>query len=529
MNATTPELEVYDTTLRDGTQREGMNLSCREKLELARHMDRVGFGLIEGGWPGSNPKDVEFFERARELEWRSATIAAFGSTRRPRTRVENDPQVEALLDAGTAACTVFGKSWNVHVREVLRVSREENLRMIEETVAHLRRSKRRVIYDAEHFFDGWSADSSYALATLEAAAAGGADTLVLCDTNGGSLPWRVEEATRAARARLGAVRIGIHAHDDAGCGVANALAAVRAGARHVQGTVNGYGERCGNTNLCTLIPDLELKLGVRCLPEGSLSRLGDLSRAVARCADLAVDEHAPYVGRSAFAHKGGVHVGALRRLERAYEHCDPSAVGNRTRVVVSELSGRGNVLSKAEELRLDGACASSAVLARIKQAEARGHAYEDAEASFALLVEREADGYRAPFRVSDFRVSSTCKRGETDSEATVRVEVGGALVHTAATGCGPVNALDGALRRALEQRFPAVARIRLTDYRVRILDGMRGTAATTRVHVTFRADDRTWSTVGASPDILEASLAALTDGLEYGLTDRATPRTRTAS
>jgi len=415
-------------------------------------------------------------------------------------------------------CTVVGKSSLLHVREVLRTTADENLRMIEESVAWLREHGRRVFYDAEHFFDGYQADSAYAVETLCAAVRGGAEVLVLCDTNGGSLPWQIEEVVRAVRLAL-VMPLGIHCHDDAGLAVANSLAAVRGGATQVQGTINGYGERCGNANLCAVIPDLELKMRTRCLPAGRLAGLYELSRFVAEVANAAPDEHMAYVGRSAFAHKGGIHVAAMRRDERAYQHIEPEAVGNRMRVVVSELSGRGNLLSKAEELGVDAAGDGVAeVLTEIKQLEARGFAFEAADASVALMLARQAAGYRPPFRLIDYTVSVEHRDGRgTFAEATVKVEVDGARFHTAAEGDGPVHALDAALRKALAARFPEVAGFRLVDYKVRILDGEHATAATTRVLIDTASGDRRWTTVGASANIIEASWRALADSFEYGL------------
>jgi 2-isopropylmalate synthase len=512
-------VHVYDTTLRDGTQREGLSLSLEDKLRIATRLDSFGVEFIEGGWPGSNPKDVEFFERARDLDWETAKIAAFGSTRRAGIRPEDDPQLAALIGARTPVCTIFGKTWTLHVLEVLRTELDRNLSMIEESVAYLRQNGRRVIYDAEHFFDGYKADPTYALETLAAAHEGGAEALVLCDTNGGSMPWDVEEIIREVRNALPSANIGIHTHDDGGCGVANALAAVRAGARQVQGTINGYGERCGNANLCAIIPNLELKLKLECLPAGRLADLFELSHYVAEVANLPADEHMAYVGRSAFAHKGGVHVAAIRRAPQSYQHIEPEQVGNECRVVVSELSGRANVLSKAEELGLDVAgSASIEVLEKVKQAEAQGFAFEAAEASFALLVARSAEGYVAPFEVLDFQTTVGRRRGTpTFVEATVRVRVGAEVLHTAGEGNGPVSALDGALRKALIPRFPQVEAIQLSDYKVRILDGSSGTESTTRVLIDSHAWGETWSTVGASSNIIEASLQALVDGIEHGL------------
>ena len=520
MRPDTELVELYDTTLRDGSQREGISYTASDKLRIAQKLDEFGVSFIEGGWPGSNPKDAEFFARAKDLEWKHAVITAFGSTRRAKLGPENDPSLRALLDAGTTACTVVGKTWTLHVLEVLRTTLDDNLKMIEESVRYLVSEKRRVIYDAEHFFDGYAGDPAYALETLRAAARGGAETLVLCETNGGRLPWFVEETTRAVLAALDpSARVGIHAHDDAGCGVANSLAAVRAGATQVQGTINGYGERCGNANLSVIAPNLELKLGRRCLMPGRLRDITEVSRFVAEVANLAPDPHLAYVGRSAFAHKGGIHVAAMRRNAESYQHVDPALVGNEMRVVVSELSGRGNVLSKAEELGVKVAeGADVEALEEIKRAEARGISYEGAEASVALLLSRKAKEYQPLFVVQDYETRVGRRgAGETYAEATVKLRVGGQAFHTAAEGNGPVAALDGALRKALTPVYPALAGIHLADYKVRILDGKEGTEATTRVLIDSRYDQQTYSTVGASPNIILASLEALVDAIEYGL------------
>ncbi len=514
-----PVVEVYDTTLRDGTQMEGMSLSCDDKVRIAEHLDSLGVAFIEGGWPGSNPKDVEFFERAKDVAWKHVTIAAFGSTCRAQLRAEDDPQLQTLIAAQTPVCTIFGKTWKMHVTDVLRTSLEENLRMIEESVAFLAQNGRRVVYDAEHFFDGHKADPGYAIETLHAAARGGAETLVLCDTNGGSMPWEVEGMIKAVQEALPEARLGIHAHNDGECGVANSVAAIRAGARQVQGTINGYGERCGNANLCSIVPNLELKLGLRCLPDGGLQQLYDLSHFVAEIANLSPNDHAAYVGRSAFAHKGGVHVSAIRRHPESYEHVNPTLVGNESRVVVSELSGRSNVLSKAEELGLEVSSASGGrVLEKIKELESKGFAYEAAEASVALLMARHQEDYEAPFEVLDFQAGVGRRRGGgMFAEATVKVQIGDEIVHTAGEGNGPVSALDSALRKALRPFFPEVADMHLTDYKVRILDGRSGTGATTRVLIDSQSSYDSWSTVGASSNIIEASLQALVDSIEYGL------------
>ncbi len=511
-------VEVYDTTLRDGTQREGISYTLEDKLRIAEHLDAFGVTFIEGGWPGSNPKDEEFFARARDRAWKNAKIAAFGSTRRAGLAPNDDPSMRALIAAGTDVCTIFGKSSPFQVTEVLRTTLDENLRMIEDSIAFLRSEKKRVVYDAEHFFDGYRLDASYAVETLRAAIRGGAEVLALCDTNGGSMPWDVGQVVREV-SRLVAHPLGVHAHDDAGCGVANSIAAVRAGARHVQGTINGYGERCGNANLSVIIPNLELKLGFRVLAPGHLSQISELSHFVAEVANLAPDAHMAYVGRSAFAHKGGVHVAALRRNADAYQHVVPELVGNTMRVVVSELSGRGNVLAKAEELGVQVSAGTEIeALREIKEAEARGLSYEGAEASISLLLRRKADDYVPLFQVVDYQIQVGKRRGtETFAEAVVKVQVGKLTLHTAAEGNGPVSALDGALRKALAPSYPAINDIHLADYKVRILDGTEGTEAITRVLIDSQDAHRIWSTVGASSNIIEASMHALVDSIEYGL------------
>ena len=512
-------IQVYDTTLRDGTQREGISLSCADKLRIAHKLDELGVAFIEGGWPGSNPKDAEFFERARDEQWQRALIAAFGSTCRAQGGPEDDANIAALLEAHTPVCTVVGKTWTLHVTDVLRTTLDDNLRIIEASLAYLRAQGRRVIYDAEHFFDGYQADPSYALDTLRAAVRGGAETVVLCDTNGGTLPWDLAEIVRCVRREL-SHPLGIHTHNDGECAVANTLAAVREGASQVQGTINGYGERCGNANLCSIIPDLELKLGLRCLPEGSLARLTDVAHFVAEVANLAPDEHLAYVGKSAFAHKGGIHVAAMRRNARSYQHIEPELVGNQMRVVVSELSGRGNLLSKAEEYGLadEAATGVADVLTEIKVLEAQGFSFEAAEASVALMLKRQQPGYTPPFELIDFAVTVEHRRGRGIlAEATVKVKVGGEVQHTAAEGNGPVNALDAALRKALSSHYPDIQHFQLADYKVRILDGNNGTGATTRVLIDTQNGTRRWSTVGASTNIIEASWRALADAVEYGL------------
>jgi 2-isopropylmalate synthase len=518
MNQDTVEarVDVYDTTLRDGTQAEGVSLSAEDKMRILQRLDALGVAFVEAGWPGSNPKDGELFARARDREWET-TLVAFGSTRRVGIHVEDDAGLKALVEAGTPACAIFGKSSALHVTDVLRTTLDENLHMIEESVSYLVGQGRRVVYDAEHFFDGFVADAAYAIETLRAAARGGAEIVVLCDTNGGTLPWTTEDAVKRVRAEL-SLPVGIHAHDDCGCGTANTLAAVRAGARQVQGTINGYGERCGNTNLCTVVPTLELKMGFRCLREGALRRLPGVARFVAEVANLAPDERAPYVGRSAFAHKGGIHIAAMRRNPTSYSHVDPALVGNESRFLVSELSGKATMAAKAEELGMTEAAALSEVLEGIKSREAIGFAFESADASVALLFRRRALDYVPPFRLLDYKVMvGRAEGGGTFSEATIKIDVGGETVHTAAEGVGPVHALDAALRKALLPSFPAVLSVHLEDYKVRILEGCLGTAAITRVLIDGGDESRRWSTVGAGANIIDASWQALADNIEYGL------------
>ena len=509
-------IQIYDTTLRDGTQRDGLSLSCQDKLAIAKRLDSLGIAFIEGGWPGSNPKDVEFFARVRDMEWKHAQIAAFGSTRRADVAVDEDANLRALLDSQAPVCTIFGKSWNLHVTDVLRIDLDKNLVLIEESVTYLKAQGVRVLYDAEHFFDGYKADPSYAVETLQAAARGGAEVLVLCDTNGGTMPWEVESIVRSVNA-IGT--IGVHCHNDGDCGTANSIAGVRAGAVHVQGTINGYGERCGNANLCAIIPNLELKMGHPCLPKGNMKHLYEVAHFVSETANLSFDEHMAYVGRCAFSHKGGVHVAAMRRNAVSYEHIEPALVGNKTRVVVSELSGRGNLLSKAEEFGVQIAGGDvTDVLRDIKEKESQGFSYEAAEASVALMLARQQPGYIPPYELIDYMVNVEHRDGRgTFAEATVKVKVGEEIVHTAADGDGPVSALDRALRKALLPVYPRLAEIHLADYKVRILNGKDGTSSITRVLIISNDGKNKWGTVGASINIIEASWRALTDAVEYGL------------
>jgi 2-isopropylmalate synthase len=513
---------LYDTTLRDGTQREGLVLSLADKLKIARRLDEARFPYIEGGWPGSNPKDEEFFAAARSMTFHRAKLAAFGSTRHRSHSADTDPNLRALIEAETPVTTIFGKSWLLHVTDVLGATAEENLAMIGDSVAHLRAAGREVVYDAEHFFDGYKADAAYALATLRTAITAGATTVVLCDTNGGCLTDEVAAITRdvAAELRTGTT-LGIHVHDDAGLAVANSLAAVQAGVRHVQGTINGYGERCGNANLVSIWANLGLKLAMETVPAASdLTRLAELSHFVAEVANIAPDAHAPYVGTSAFAHKGGVHGAATTRVEHAYQHVDPALVGGQSRLVVSELGGKANAAWRVRQLaHLATEGLDPAELSRlVKQLEADGASFEGADASFELLVRRGRADYRPPFRIVDFTVVVERRNGaESRAEASVKVEVDGELLHTAADGNGPVNALDLALRKALGAFYPALDGVHLVDYKVRIIDGEAATGARTRVIIETGHESGTWITAGADANIIAASLAALHDSLEYAV------------
>jgi 2-isopropylmalate synthase len=510
-------ISLYDTTLRDGTQREGLSLSVEDKLKIARLLDELGIHYIEGGWPGSNPKDAEFFQRVVDEPLRQARVAAFGSTRRVGMRCEDDANLRALISARTPVVTVVGKSSTVHVERVLETTPDENLAMVGESVAWLAEQGREVVYDAEHFFDGWLLDPGYALATLEAAAAAGAAWIVLCDTNGGSLPGPVADIVCAVRDRI-RVPLGIHPHNDSGLAVAVALAAVEAGCEQVQGTINGYGERCGNVDLVPVIANLQLKLGRAVLAPDRLARLTEASRVVAVIANLNPDSHAPYVGRSAFAHKGGIHVAAVSKLPGSYQHVDPALVGNEMRVVVSEVAGRRNVRLRAEALGLEDVADDGAVLQRIKELEHRGFQFEAAEGSFEMLLRRATPGYQPPFELLDFTVIVE-KRGDqaVQAQATVKLRVGGAIMHTAAEGAGPVNALDRALRKALVPFHPELEEVRLVDYKVRIVDEHLGTGAKPRVIVESARGAERWSTVGCSENIIEASWLALWDALELPL------------
>ncbi len=510
---------IYDTTLRDGTQREGISLSVADKLRVTRLLDDMGAAYIEGGWPGSNPKDAAYFEQVKSIPLKNARISAFGSTRRKNVDTDTDPNIRALVDAQTPVVTVVGKTSMLHVTEVLQTTPDENLRMIGDSLRYLKSLGKEVIYDAEHFFDGVKLDYEYGFDTLRAAVDAGADWICLCDTNGGSLPWEVAKLVHTARELFPHVQIGIHTHNDGELAVANSLAAVEAGATQVQGTINGYGERCGNANLCSIIPDLQLKMGYDCLPDRDLRFLTLVSRSVAEIANLAPDNHLAYVGKSAFAHKGGIHVAAMRRNIHSYQHIDPELVGNEMRILVSDLSGQGNLLSKAEELGLDvGTSEAVKVLEEIKRLENQGFVFEGAEASVAVRLHRARTDYKPIFELVDFTVIVEERRGRGgQAQAIVKLDVDGEIVLTAGEGNGPVNALDLALRKALINRYPQIADFQLADYKVRILDGENGTAATTRVMIETQSGTQRWSTVGAGANIIRASWLALADSVEYGV------------
>ncbi len=518
-----PKIAIYDTTLRDGTQGEGVSFSAEEKLKVARKLDEFGVAYIEGGWPGSNPKDVQFFELARNVKFKNAKLAAFGSTRRATLAAKDDPQVLKLLEAETPVVTIFGKSWDMHVTEVFRIGLEQNLEMINDSIQFLVDSGREAIFDAEHFFDGYKNNPEYALASLEAAVRAGASTISLCDTNGGALPWEVSEIVSSVVKRFPDTVVGIHAHNDAGLAVSSTVSAVHSGATHVQGTVNGYGERCGNANICVILPILELKMGMQCLPEGSISNITAFSRAIDEIANRIPDDTMPFVGASAFAHKAGVHVDAVSKNPATYEHVDPEAVGNRRRFLISELAGSSSIVQKARKYDIDLAKQSPevrSVLERVVQLEHEGYSFEDAEASFELLLKKSMGQYHKLFDLVGFRLIVE-KRGpkeEPITEATLKVAVDGIEAFTVAEGDGPVHALDNALRLALRQFYgEELARIKLTDYKVRVVNSGEGTAARVRTIIESRDADDAWSTVGVSTNIIEASWSALADSVEYGL------------
>jgi 2-isopropylmalate synthase len=512
------QVKLYDTTLRDGMQGEGMSLSASEKARVVLALDKLGVQMIEAGFPSSNPKEVELFEQLAELDLEQATICAFGMTRRRDTAPEDDLALATLVGSFAPVVTLVGKTWSLHLEKVTRVSREENLAMIADSVGFCRAQGKRVVYDAEHFFDGYRDDAGYALECLRAAIEAGAENVSLCDTNGSSLPDQIATATAATLAAVGErVEVGIHVHDDAGCGVANSLAAVREGARLVQGTVNGYGERCGNANLTTILPALQLKMGFEVVSAEQLANLTETVHFVDELCNLTPNPDAPYAGRNAFAHKGGMHVAGVAADARTFEHIDPAAVGNQRNVLPSELSGKATIREQAGQAGLEMSDEAAArAVERLKEQEHRGYHYEAAPASFELLLRREAGAYRPLFKLESFRVVTEKRAGgEVETEARIEVEVDGERYVRAAAGNGPVNALDQALRGAIADRYPHLAEIELTNYKVRILDEAHGTGAVTRVLLDSADGEREWGTIGVSENIIEASWEALVDSLEY--------------
>jgi 2-isopropylmalate synthase len=517
-------VKIYDTTLRDGTQGEGISFSVADKLLIVERLDQFGVDYIEGGFPGSNPRDIAFFAEARKLKLRHARLAAFGATRRAGTAAAEDPQLRTLLESEMPVLTLVGKTWLLQVREILRTTAEENLAMIEDSVRYLVAQGREVVYDAEHFFDGYLDDPDYALRTLEAAARGGASNLSLCETNGGKLVSEVGRITGAVVARFGGDRVGVHCHNDSGLGVAVTLAGVEAGATLVQGTINGYGERVGNANLTTVLPNLLLKMGRTAHCEPNLGQLRDLALFFDELANLRPDPKAPFVGQSAFAHKGGLHANAAQKVARSYEHIDPALVGNRTRVLVSDMAGRSSLVLKARELGLEldeKRPEMKGLIEELKEREFRGYEYEAADASFKLLVGKWLGHRPSFFEVEGYRVSIERHHDELWAEATVKLRINGESVHTVAESTGPVGALDLALRRALEKTYPQLREMTLRDYKVRILDSNQGAAARTRVFIESGDGHAIWVTVGVSDNVIDASWEALRDAVEYLLTVKA--------
>jgi len=520
-------VELYDTTLRDGAQSEGISFSVVDKLHIARKLDELGVHYIEGGWPGSNPKDAEFYQRLPELKLKNAQVVVFGSTRRAGMKAGEDKYLSVLVASGAKVATIVGKGSDLHVVNVLKTSLDENLKMIADSILFLRSKGITVFWDVEHYFDGFKHNPEYSLKALETAAKAGVSCLVLCDTNGGALPDEITAAVKAA-AKVTGVPLGIHCHNDNGLAVANSLAAVKAGVTQVQGTINGLGERCGNADLCSIIPALKLKMGIDCISDRQLAMLTEVSHYISELANVTPNPYAPYVGASAFSHKAGYHMDGITKWPDAYQHIDPAKVGNRQRTVVSDQSGKRNIITKAKELGIDLSSADKEVkqlLERVKQLESRGFQYDNAEASFELLLHRARLDYVPPFELVDFMVVVESKRrpstrqetGQMISEAMVKVKVGGEIIHTAAEGDGPVNALDLALRKALLQFYPSLEKVKLVDYKVRILEESTGTESQVRVLIESSDGDKEWRTVGGSTNIIEASWLALADGLEWWL------------
>ena len=514
-------IKIYDTTLRDGTQAEEIAFSVEDKVLIARKLDELGIHYIEGGWPGSNPKDVQFFKEIKKARLKNSRLSAFGSTRRPKVKPSEDHNLKALVASGADAACIFGKSWDLHVKEALKISLKENLDLIHDSVLFLKKEFDEIFYDAEHFFDGYKANPEHALNTLKAASDAGADCLVLCDTNGGSLPEEIIKAIKAVKKTV-KIPLGIHCHNDSDLAVANSLAAVEEGAVQVQGTINGYGERCGNANLCSIIPNLNIKMAIKCLSDTQLSRLSEVSRFVSEMANLPHNSHLPYVGESAFAHKGGIHVSAVMKKPETYEHIRPELVGNRQRVLISDLSGKSNILYKAKEFGIDIDASDPVtvnLVETIKDLEHKGYQFEGAEASFELLMKRVLGTYKKHFNLIGFRVIDE-KRKEDEppiAEATIMLEVGGKVEHTAAVGDGPVNAIDNALRKALEKFYPSLKEVKLLDFKVRVLTAGEGTAASVRVLIESGDKTDKWGTVGVSENVIEASWQALVDSIDYKL------------
>ncbi|MFC1478664.1 citramalate synthase [Candidatus Margulisiibacteriota bacterium] len=511
---------LFDTTLRDGEQGENISFTVADKIKIAKLLDDFGIDYIEGGWPGSNPKAVEFFNEMKSIKLKRAKLAAFGSTRRANVTAAKDKNLQAIVETGVPVAVIFGKSWDFHALKALKVTLKENLAMITDSVAYLKKKGLEVFFDAEHFFDGYKNNPEYALQTLLAAEKAGADFIVLCDTNGGTMPLEVQEIVKTVKKTVKAP-LGIHAHNDSDCSVANSVVAVESGCTQVQGTINGYGERCGNANLCSIIPCLQLKLGKKCVSDAQLKSLKALAHHISEIANLAPYDHQPFTGNSAFAHKGGIHVSAVMKHSETYEHIKPELVGNKQRVIVSELSGVSNLVYKAEEYGVNlkkGTPEVKELLAKIKQLEHSGYQFEEGEASFELLMKRATGEYKRLFALEGFRVINE-KRGDdkVTVEAAIKVDVNGQLIHTAADGNGPVSALDHALRKALEEKFPVLKELRLTDYKVRVLNSKKGTDALVRVIIESTDGPDTWGTVGVSTNIIEASWDALIDSLEYKL------------
>lgn len=514
------QIILYDTTLRDGTQGEHVNLSAEDKVRIARKLDDFGIHYVEGGWPASNPKDARFFQMARKSTFTKMKLTAFGSTRRAFVRPEEDQNIQALLETGVGTITLFGKSWDLHATEFIGATMEENLNMIGDSVGYLRGQDREVIYDAEHFFDGYKQNPAYALKTLQAAMEGGAHVIVLCDTNGGTLPHEVKEIMQEVLPHIDRP-VGIHTHNDCGLALANSLVAVEAGASMVQGTINGYGERCGNTDLISVIGNLQVKMGYACIPEDKTKKLTELSRFVSEVANVPPLNQRPFVGKSAFAHKGGVHVSAIMKDPRAYEHIDPERVGNRRRVLVSDLSGRSNIEYKAMEMGIKvggNGYGSDKIVQEIKRMEDQGYQFDAAEGSLELLMKKVTGQFRDPFKLESFRVTIEKNGlGPSSSQATIKISVGEEHEITAAEGDGPVNALDNALRKALTKFYPQIDEMGLVDFKVRVIDGSEGTGAKVRVQIESRDPVEVWSTLGVSENVIEASWQALVDSVQYKL------------